>query len=504
MSKKDWRDALLEEQEDHAANGEPDSDDEADGDESFAALLQSSFQGLKQFSRGERVRGRIIGMNEDWIFLDLGTKGEGVVAATELSAGSGESPVSTGDWLDAYFLGDEDGEIRLTTRITGAEASRAMLEEAFHAKIPVEGSVQKEIKGGFEVLVGGSRCFCPYSQMDLFRQDASTYVGQTLSFLIADFREGGRNIVVSRRQLLEAERRQRYEELRASLEVGTRVTGVVRAIEPFGAFVDLGGVDALIPNAEISWGRVADPREVVAVGQTVDAQVLEVDWDRKRIALSLKRLTPDPWSCIHDLLREEQVVSGRVVSLAQYGAFVEVLPGIDGLIHVSRLSLGKRISHPREVLKEGEQVSVRIESINAEQRRLALSMLTSQDEQEVVETPPGTDVTIAVGNVVPAKVEATKLFGVLARLPDGRIGLIPVAELLMSQKAALRRHYQPGQPLTVQILEITEGGKRLRLSERAAREAGEAAEAANYLGESRGSKPSGLGTLGDLLKKTRN
>jgi small subunit ribosomal protein S1 len=338
--------------------------------------------------------------------------------------------------------------------------------------------------------------------MDLFRQEAATYVGQKLSFLIAEFQEGGRNIVLSRRQLLEAERRQRYEELRATLEVGTRVTGVVRAIEAFGAFVDLGGVDALIPNAELSWGRGTDPREVVTVGQNVEAQVVELDWDRKRIALSLKRLTPDPWSHIHELLREEQVMIGRVVSLAQYGAFVEILPGIDGLLHVSRLSLGKRINHPREVLKEGEQVSVRIDSINVEQRRLALSLETSEEQETPAQGSTRPETSISVGNVVTARVEAVKLFGVLARLPDGRIGLIPVAELLMSQKAALRRHYKQDQPITVQILEITEGGKRLRLSERAAKEAGEASQVAEYLTESGGSKHPGLGTLGDLLKKS--
>jgi small subunit ribosomal protein S1 len=503
MAEKDWRDTLRNDEEDSASSGVPDTgEDDDDTGEDFAALLETSFQGLKEFSRGEKVRGRVIGVNDEWIFLDLGAKGEGIVTATELKGGAEERSVVIGDWLDAYFLGDEDGEIRLTTRITGADASRNLLEEAFEAKIPVEGSVQKEIKGGFEVLVGGNRCFCPYSQMDLFRQDAATYVGQTLSFLIADFQEGGRNIVLSRRQLLEAERRQRYEELRATLEVGTRVTGVVRAIEAFGAFVDLGGVDALIPNAELSWGRGADPREVVTLGQKVEAQVVELDWDRKRIALSLKRLTPDPWSHIHELLREEQVMIGRVATLAQYGAFVEILPGIDGLLHVSRLSLGKRINHPREVLKEGDQISVRIDSIDAEQRRLTLSLETSGEQETPSQGSTRPETSISVGSVVTARVEAVKLFGVLARLPDGRIGLIPVAELLMSQKAALRRHYKQDQPITVQILEITEGGKRLRLSERAAKEAGEASQVAEYLTESRGSKHAGLGTLGDLLKKS--
>ncbi|HAA05597.1 MAG TPA: 30S ribosomal protein S1, partial [Syntrophobacteraceae bacterium] len=341
---------------------------------------------------------------------------------------------------------------------------------------PVEGKVQKEIKGGFEVLVGGSRAFCPYSQMDLYREEAAGYLGQTLSFLIMEFQAGGRNIVVSRRQLLEAERRQRFEELRATLEVGATVQGTVRALEAFGAFVDLGGVDGLIPLGELSWGRVKDPREVVSVGQSVQVHVLELDWDRKRVALSLKRLTPDPWSRIRELLAEEQIVSGRVVSLAQYGAFVEVLPGIDGLIHVSRLALGRRIHHPREVLREGEEVRVRIESIDSDQRRLALSLESATDAESESSPQPFPPVEVAVGSVVTATVVAVKLFGVLARLPDGRTGLIPVTELLMSKKEGLRRHYKLDQPVSVHVVDVTDGGKRIRLSERAAQEAGEAVD----------------------------
>lgn len=490
-------------EEDMGSPSEDDSifEDEGADEEDFASMLEESLRLPQSFSRGERVKGRVVGMNDEWVFVDLGAKGEGLVAAAEVTAPDRQRSVTVGDWLDAYYLGETDGEIQLTTRISGAEASRALLEDAFHAKIPVEGKVQKEIKGGFEVLVGGSRAFCPYSQMDLYREEAAGYLGQTLSFLIMEFQAGGRNIVVSRRQLLEAERRQRFEELRATLEVGATVQGTVRALEAFGAFVDLGGVDGLIPLGELSWGRVKDPREVVSVGQSVQVHVLELDWDRKRVALSLKRLTPDPWSRIRELLAEEQIVSGRVVSLAQYGAFVEVLPGIDGLIHVSRLALGRRIQHPREVLHEGEEVRVRIESIDSDQRRLALSLESATDAESESSPQPFPPVEVAVGSVVTATVVAVKLFGVLARLPDGRTGLIPVTELLMSKKEGLRRHYKLDQPVSVHVVDVTDGGKRIRLSERAAQEAGEALELSNYLTREHDVKRSGLGTLGDLFKK---
>ncbi len=501
MADKDWTKELPDEDMDSASDADSTTGDEDAAEEDFAALLEESLGVPKRFSRGERVRGRVIGLNDEWVFVDLGAKGEGILAAAEVNASEPQRSIAVGDWLEAYYLGETDGEIQLTTRISGADVSRSLLEDAFQAKIPVEGNVKKEIKGGFEVMIGGSRAFCPYSQMDLYREEAAGYLGLTLSFLIIDFEAGGKNIVVSRRQLLEAERRERYEQLRATLEVGARVEGTVRALEPFGAFVDLGGIDGLIPLGELSWGRVAGPAEVVTVGQKIEAHVLELDWDRKRIGLSLKRLTPDPWSRIHELLAEDQVVSGRVVNLAQYGAFVEVLPGIDGLIHVSRLALGRRIHHPREVLSEGEEVRVRIESIDSEQRRLGLSLETAAGMETEASPHPQPTAEVTVGSVVTATVEAAKLFGVLARLPDGRTGLIPVAELLMPKKEGLRRHYKLDQPVTVQVMDITDGGRRIRLSEKNAEEAGEALEMSNYLATEHRGKGSGLGTLGDLLKK---
>jgi small subunit ribosomal protein S1 len=482
---------------------EPDEDQGQEADEDFATLLEASLQPVKRFVRGEKVRGRVVGANQEWIFVDLGAKGEGIIAASELSSAPKPRTISLGEWLEAYYMGEAEGEIRLTMRITGAEASKTLLEDAFHAKIPVEGVVAKEIKGGYEVQVGAARCFCPYSQMGLTRQDAASYIGQTLSFLIAEFKEGGRSIVLSRRQLLEAERRKLLEELQATLQVGARVEGTVRAVEAFGAFLDLGGIDGLIPLAELSWGRVKDVNELISVGQCLEAQVVELDWDRKRITLSLKRLTPNPWTRIHDLLQEEQVVTGRVVSLAQYGAFVEVLPGIDGLLHVSRLGLGKRINHPREVLQEGETVQVRIESIDDANQRLALSLEGAASAEPAPAATAPLAVAVAVGSTVPATVEAVKPFGVLAKVPDGRIGLIPVAELVAPEKAVLRRHYQPGQQLTVQVLDITEGGKRLRLSERAGQDAGEASAASEFLTRQSTARSSGFGNLGELLKKAK-
>ena len=480
-----------------------DGDDEAESEEDFARLLEESLQSLKRFSRGEKVRARIVGMNDEWIFLDLGAKEQGIIAATELTGGPDPRQPVVGEWLEAHYLEEQEGEIRLTTRVGGQDTSRDLLEDAYRGGIPVEGTVSKETKGGFEVQIGTARCFCPYSQIDAVRHEASTYVGQTLSFFIIDFAEGGRNIVLSRRQLLEAEKQKRYEQLKATLQVGAVVQGEVRALEPFGAFIDLGGVDGLAPLSELSWGHIGDASEVLSPGQVVEVQLVDLDWERKRITLSLKRLTPNPWSRVHELLAEGQVVSGRVVSLKPYGAFVELVPGIEGLLHVSRLASGRRINHPREVVTEGESVQVRIETIDAENQRVALSLETADQSPAPSADAPDPGTPIHVGAIVRAAVEAAKPFGVLARLPDGRIGLIPNSELLTPQGAVLRRHYKPGQSLTVQVLDITEAGKRLRLSERAAQNAGEVSEAASYMAQHAPKKSGGLGTLADLLKKSR-
>lgn len=345
--------------------------------EEFAELLEQSMkQRGGRLEPGQKVTARVLKVGPEWIFIDTGQKGEGIVDRKEFLDLDGNVTVKESDTIAAYFLSSSHGEMRFTTRIGGGATGSAQLEEAWQTGVPVEGLVEKEIKGGYEVkLAGTTRAFCPYSQMSLRRTDnPDAFVGTRLAFLITDYGEKGRNIVVSRRTLLEEERRRLKEELQAGLSEGTTVTGTVTSLQPFGAFVDIGGLEGLIPISEIGWTRVKDVGEVLSVGQQVQAVVKSIDREKERISLSLKDTLADPWEQVAQTYPEGSFHTGTVARLAPFGAFVTLAAGVDGLIHISRLGAGKRINHPREVLKEGETVEVKIESVDRAGRRLSLAL----------------------------------------------------------------------------------------------------------------------------------
>ena len=250
------------------------------------------------------------------------------------------------------------------------------LEEAWRNGIPVEGLVKEEIKGGFDITLGGAvRAFCPYSQMGLHRVDdaGAAYTGRHMTFLITRFEENGRNIVVSARALLEQEREQQKEALQESLAEGATVHGTISSIRDFGAFVDIGGVDGMIPISEIGWSRVEDIKEHLAIGQEVTAVIKKLDWKAGRITLSLKETLPNPWDAVRERFTEGSVHTGTVARLTTFGAFVTLAPGIDGLIHISKLGGGRRINHPREALETGQEVEVKVEGVDNETRKISLA-----------------------------------------------------------------------------------------------------------------------------------
>ncbi|HWI41290.1 MAG TPA: 30S ribosomal protein S1, partial [Verrucomicrobiae bacterium] len=322
-----------------------DETEETTEEESFAELFEKSFKKTERLQPGQKVEAVVLKITSDWVFIDTGMKGEGVVDRKELLNADGELTVKEGEKITAYFLASKANEMRFTTKIGGAGAN-AQLEEAFRSGIPVEGSVEKEIKGGFEVRIAGSRAFCPFSQIDIRRSDnPAAHVGKRYPFRITEYAERGRNVVVSRRLLLEEEERVRKEALRETLQPGATVKGTVTSIRDFGAFVDIGGVQALVPVSEIAWGRV-NVREVLQEGQEVEAVVKQVDWERDRISLSIRDTQANPWDRIAELFPEGSFHTGTVARLTQFGAFVTVAEGIDGLIHISKLGGGKRINHP--------------------------------------------------------------------------------------------------------------------------------------------------------------
>ncbi len=354
-------------------------------EKSFAELLEESAKdrsaGLKP---GEALEAEIVNITGDWVFLNLDGKTEGYLDRKEVVDEAGNPTVSEGDRIRVYFLEAHNNEKHFTTRIVGGAAARSFLENAWKGGIPVEGVVEKEIKGGFQVkIAGNTRAFCPYSQMALSRiENASEYAGKRLNFKIIDFTERGRNIIVSHRAILEQEREQKREALKGTLKEGMSVRGKITSIQKFGAFIELDGLQGLIPISEISWGQVKDIHEILSIGQEVEAVIIKIDWEKNRIALSLKKALPDPWDQVDEKYPEGSFHAGRVSRLADFGAFIELEPGIDGLLHISKLASGKKLKHAREALAQDQSLEVKIEKVEREKKRISLSLAGTDSEEK--------------------------------------------------------------------------------------------------------------------------
>ena len=373
--------------EDIEKNGEDET-----GEESFAELLERSIQQKGTWLEpGQKISGRVLKVSTEWVFIDCGQKGEGIIDRKEFIDLDSNLTVKAGDVIAAYFLSSKQGEMRFTTRIGGGATGNAQLEEAWRTGIPVDGQVEKEIKGGYEIRLGGSgRAFCPFSQISLRRLDNhETVIGTRIAFRITGYSDGGRNIVVSHRVLLEEEQQRLREEIWAGINEGMMVDGTVTSLRDFGAFVDIGGLEGLIPLSELGWSRVRDAAEVLSVGQQVRVMIKNIDREKERLSLSIKDTLADPWDRVKENCPEGSFQSGSVARLTTFGAFVTLPCGLDGLIHISRLGSGKRINHPREILSEGQTVEVKIESIDRDNRRVSLTLAgvaRAADEEEAVLT----------------------------------------------------------------------------------------------------------------------
>jgi len=385
------------------------------GEESFADLLDRSFVAPARYEPGQKVTAPVIKVTPEWVFLDLGRKGEGIVAAKELLDESGSLRVREGDTLPAYFVSAEGSEMLFTTRLAGGAAGTSQLEEAWRSGIPVDGLVVKEVKGGFEVrLAGGARAFCPHSQMGLpGGKGPEEHVGKRETFRITRFDEKGRNIVISRRVLLEEEEERKREALRATLAEGMVVRGTVTSVREFGAFVTVGPIEGLLPVSEVGWERVADLRELLSPGQEVEVAVTRLDWANRRFSFSLKKTLADPWDTAADRFPAGSRHVGKVSCLSAFGAFVSLGGGIDGLLHVSKLGGGKRLKHPSEAVREGQEVEVRVESVDREKRRISLSLAAAsaaesageaeEDYRKYLSTPPESPSLGTLGEALKAK-----------------------------------------------------------------------------------------------------
>lgn len=335
---------------------------------------------------GARVTGKLVQVGDEESFVDYGGRSEGVIATRELKNEKGELRHAVGDTIRTTVESVE-GQVVLTLGRRPGPVDKEQLRKKYESKIPVEGTVRGTNKGGFEVYVAGRRAFCPYSQIDIaYCDNPDRFVGRKLPFLITRFDGGGRNIVLSRRAILEVERKQKAEETEARLAKGEVFEGIVCRVLPFGAFVDIGGVEGLLHVSELSHTHVADPAKVLSPGDEIRVRVIAVDDGEKgrRISLSRKALEPDPWTTAASAFKPGSVVEGKVARLTDFGAFVEIAPGVDGLLHVSEISM-RHIKHPKEELSPGDKVEVKILDIDLEKRRIALSrkaMEADQNRQE--------------------------------------------------------------------------------------------------------------------------
>jgi len=343
---------------------------------SFEELLNESAGATGWLEPGERVDLPIVDIGSDWVFLGLSGKSDALIDKKELINENGDLPFKIGDTIAAYFMSSRQGEYLFTTQITTGEAGRNYLGHAWDNKIPVEGLVETETKGGFRVkIAGGMMAFCPYSQMGLRRvEDSSEYMGHRMSFIITEYGEDGRNVVLSNRAILEEELREKKEELKEKLSEGMKVTGTIASIHAFGAFIDIGGIQGLLPISEIGWARVDDINDILSIGRELELVILNLDWENDRVALSLKATLPDPWDQVEKKYPAGSSHVGTVARLTKFGAFVTLEGGVDGLIHISMLGGGKRINHPNEVLEQGQALEVTVEAVDLEKKRISLAL----------------------------------------------------------------------------------------------------------------------------------
>ncbi len=474
---------------------QPGADESAD----FGAMLDESQQQKPGRLRpGQKVSARIAHLGAEVAFLDLGGKGEGIIDLGELRNDKGDLLAHVGETIEGYVLSLGEGNV-VVTRSVPKGAGREMVQQALDSKIPIEGLVTGHNKGGLEVDLGGLRGFVPTSQIDVhFVEDPSRYVGQRLKFRVTEVRGG--NAILSRRALVEEERAARAALLREKLAVGAQLEGTVTGVRDFGAFVDLGGLEGLVHVSEISHQRVAHAQDVVKTGQKVRVQVLRMEKDEKgneRIALSLRALEQDPWDAVRPQLVVGKRLQGKVARLQPFGAFVELFPGVDGLVHVSALA-DRHIQHPREVVKEGETIEVQVESVDDSSRRIALRRVTA--DEAPAEKLAAAAKKPRVGDNVDVTVDKCEAFGVFVHWEGGK-GLVPNSELGTPRGSDNKKTTPPGTQFKAQIIDIDERG-RFRLSRTAQERAADQSDYRQYQKEMNRKMPpgKGFGTLGDLLR----
>ncbi len=426
-------------------------------EQSFAEMFEASEIEMKPDLRvGDRIKGRIIAVSEEMVYVDTGTKSDGVIEKQELQDKDGTFTLREGDEVELFVVAVQGGQIRLAKALSG-EGGLEQLRQAMEEGIPVEGKIKETCKGGFRVRILDKTAFCPLSQVDRRPvEDPEALVGETMQFLITKVEERGRNIVVSRRSLLDRELAETLAEFLERNKLGDLIQGTVSRLAPFGAFVELApGLEGLVHVSELGWSRNVSPEDVVAVGEQVTVKLLKVDDQGKgiRLELSMKQAMEDPWVRLAGEVQVGAKLNGRVTNLAPFGAFMEIAPGIEGLVHVSEMSYLKRVHKPGDVVAVGDSVPVMIKSIDPQSRRIALSMRDAEGDPW-----EGVAERFKKGHVVQGTMEKREKFGMFVRLEPGVVGLLPISRLERAEDETYAKA-KPGDVLPV-VVDVVDGDKR--------------------------------------------
>ena len=427
-------------------------------EESFQELYEESLKSIKE---GEVVRGNIIQVTDDYVMVDIGYKSEGQIRISEFTDEEGAVSAKVGDEVDVLleYHEDENGEIVLSKEKAAKIKVWDEISKIYKDDGVIEGRIVYKVKGGLSVDIG-VQAFLPGSQVDLRPvRNLDSLIGQQCEFKILKYNKKRRNVVLSRRVLLEKEREELKSDTLDRLEEGKVLEGVVKNITEYGVFVDLGGIDGLLHITDMSWGRVGHPSEMCSIGDSIEVMVLNFDAEKERVSLGLKQLTDDPWSSVDDRYPEGARVTGRVVSLTDYGAFVELEPGIEGLIHVSEMSWTAKVRHPSKVVSVGDIVEAVVLNLNKENKRISLGM-------KQVEPNPWDVIgeKYPVGTTIQGKIKNITDFGLFIGIDEGIDGLVHISDLSWTKRIKHPSElYKKGEELQAIVLNIDKENERFSL-----------------------------------------
>ena len=422
-------------------------------------LTKAYDETLNKVSEHQVVDGKVISVDKKEVIVNIGYKSDGIIPASEFRY---NPDLKVGDIVEVYVENQEDkkGQLLLSHKKARLSKSWERVNAALENEEVIQGYIKCRTKGGMIVDVFGIEAFLPGSQIDVHPiRDYDVFVGKTMEFKVVKINQEFRNVVVSHKALIEAELEQQKKEIIGKLEKGQILEGTVKNITSYGVFVDLGGVDGLIHITDLSWGRVSDPHEVVALDQKINVVILDFDDEKKRIALGLKQLTPHPWDALDAELKVGDHVKGKVVVIADYGAFVEIAPGVEGLIHVSEMSWSQHLRSAQEFRHVGDEVEAVILTLDRDERTMSLGIKQlKEDPWETIE------VKYPVGSKHTAKVRNFTNFGIFVELEEGVDGLIHISDLSWTKKVKHPSEFtQVGEVIDVVVLEIDKENRRLSL-----------------------------------------